>query len=456
MQRRTGLSRLRVLDLSMGWAGPFVSFLLAELGAEVIKVEACQHFDWWRGPHPRDAARNPDGSINQTAHEQAPVYNSVNRHKLGLTLDLTTVAGKAALHNLVRVSDLLVENFTPHAMASLSLDYPALARINPHLIMLSMPAFGSTGPERDYIGYGMTIEATAGMTALTGYEDGPPQMMGNAYGDPVSGLNGAAAALIALHRRDQTGTGAHIEVAQVEGFIPLIAGALLDRQMNGRDGRRTGNRHPSMAPHGVYPCGPALTPGPSPAERERGASAGTGSTVSPLSRAAGEGPGVRADSWIAIAIQSDAEWSLLCTILNRPDLVDDPRFADVVSRKRNENQIDPIIAGWTMQHERDEAVGLLRAAGVPVAPVQTSADLLADAGLAARAFFTVVDRAHVGAHPYPGLPFSLIPPPEIDPRPAPCLGEHNELVLCDLLGMGEPQYEALLEAGVTGTEPADR
>jgi crotonobetainyl-CoA:carnitine CoA-transferase CaiB-like acyl-CoA transferase len=165
---------------------------------------------------------------------------------------------------------------------------------------------------------------------------------------------------------------------------------------------------------------------------------------------------VRADAWIAIAVQSDAEWSSLCTVLGRTDLVDDPRFADVVSRKRNEGQVDPIIAGWTVQHERDEAVDLLRSTGVPVAPVQTSADLLADAGLAARGFFTVVDREFVGAHPYHGLPFSLAPPPQIDPRPAPCLGEHNELVLCDLLGMGEPQYEALLEAGVTGNEPADR
>jgi crotonobetainyl-CoA:carnitine CoA-transferase CaiB-like acyl-CoA transferase len=416
MRRRSALSGLRILDLAMGWAGPLVSFLLAELGAEVIKVEACGRFDWWRGPHPRDAARNPDGSINAVAHEQSPVYNSVNRHKLGVTLDLATPAGKAALLQLVRVSDLLVENFTPHAMVSLGLDYPALATINPQLVMVSMPAFGATGPEREYIGYGMTIEATAGMTALTGYADGPPQMLGNAYGDPVSGLNGAVAALVALRRRDVTGRGGHVEVAQVEGFIPLIAGALLDAQMNGRDGRRTGNRHPSMAPHGVYPC-------------------------------AGD------DSWVAIAVGSDEEWRSLCVAIGRPDLVCDPRFADVVSRKRNEAQIDPLIADWTGARTRDDVVTALRSAGVPVAPVQTSADLLADIQLAARAFFTVVDRAHVGAHPYPGLPFALDPAPEPDPRPAPCLGEDSEAVFADLLGMSRPQLEALQSSGVTGIAP---
>jgi crotonobetainyl-CoA:carnitine CoA-transferase CaiB-like acyl-CoA transferase len=337
-------------------------------------------------------------------------------------------------------------------MTSLGLDYLALSRINPQLIMLSMPAFGSTGPERDYIGYGMTIEATAGMTALTGYEDGPPQMMGNAYGDPVSGLNGAVASLIALYRRDQTGTGAHVEIAQVEGFIPLVAGALLDFQMNGRDSRRISNRHPTMAPHGVYPCAPLRN------ALERGDTGNQSPHESPLSaRQRGEGPGEGfASDWIAIAIQSDTQWSSLCKIIDRPDLIDDPRFADVVNRKRSESHIDPVVAAWTLQHDRDEAVDLLRAAGVPVAPVQTSADLLADVGLAARAFFTVVDRAHVGAHPYPGLPFSLEPPPEPDPRPAPCLGEHSETVLCDLVGMSAARLESLRVAGVTGTEPTDR
>lgn len=437
MQRRGGLAGIRVLDLAMGWAGPFVSLLLAELGAEVVKVEARHRFDWWRGPHPRDAARNPDGSVNLAAHEQAPVYNSVNRHKLGVTLDLATPDGREAFHDLVRVSDVLVENFTPHAMASLGLEYPALAAINPQLVMLSMPAFGSTGPERDYIGYGMTIEATAGMTALTGYADGPPQMMGNAYGDPVSGINGAVAALVALRQRDLTGAGGQVEMAQVEGFIPMVAGALLDAQMNGRDGKRMGNRHPSMAPHGVYRCSTGPQPPASADAPSRGRRTGD-------------------ESWVAIAVGSDEEWRALCGVLERPDLVCDPRFADVVSRKRNEEEIEPILDAWTGARTREEVVTALGAVGVPVAPVQTSADLLADAQLAVRGYFTVVDRAHVGAHPYPGLPFSVAPAPEADPRPAPCLGEHSEEVLTGLLGMDALRYEALLQAGVTGTELAER
>jgi crotonobetainyl-CoA:carnitine CoA-transferase CaiB-like acyl-CoA transferase len=418
MERRSGLSDLRVLDLSMGWAGPFVSFLLAELGAEVIKVEGRRRFDWWRGPHPNDAARNADGTINVSSHEQAPVFNSVNRHKRGITLDLTARDGRGALLDLVRISDLLIENFTPHAMAGLELDYPVLAAVNPQIVMLSMPAFGSTGPERDYIGYGMTIEAMAGMTALAGYENGPPHMLANAYGDPVSGLNGAVAALVALRQCRRTGCGSHVEVAQVEGFIPMVAGALLDRQMNGRDGRRHGNRHPSMAPHNVYPC---------------------------------KGD----DAWVSIAVGSDRDWAALCGAIGCPALIHDTRFADVVSRKRNEDLLDPMLSAWTLDRSRDEAVATLRSAGVPVAPVQTSADLIADAQLAARAFFSVVDRAEVGAHPYPGLPFSLQPASTPDPCPAPQLGEDSRMVLTALLAVTEGWYEALSAAGVTGAGLAD-
>jgi crotonobetainyl-CoA:carnitine CoA-transferase CaiB-like acyl-CoA transferase len=443
------LSNLRVLDLSMGWAGPFVSFILAELGAEVIKVEARQRFDWWRGPPPRDRA----GSDIPFPHEASAVYNSVNRHKQGVTLDLTSAGGRAALLDLVRVSDLLVENFTPHAMEALALTYPALAAVNPQVIMVSMPGFGATGPERDYIGYGMTIEALSGMTALTGYVDGPPQMLSNAYGDPVSGLNGAVAALTALRGRDRTGRGCNVEVAQVEGFIPMVAGALIEQQMSGRNRPRMGNRHLSMAPHGVYACGSEtdLTPRP-PSLRGKGESSATsvGKDSPPL---AGEGPGERSESWVAIAVGTDAEWASLCRAIGRPELACDPRFADVVSRKRNERDIDPLLGAWTARRSRETVVADLRAAAVPVAPVQTSADLLADVQLAARGFFTVVERAHVGTHPYPGLPFSVKPPPHPDALPAPCLGEHSEPVLTDLLGMSGDVYHSLVAAGVTGTVP---
>jgi crotonobetainyl-CoA:carnitine CoA-transferase CaiB-like acyl-CoA transferase len=439
------LSNLRVLDLSMGWAGPFVSFILAELGTEVIKVEARQRFDWWRGPPPRDRP----GTDVPYPHEMSAVFNSANRHKRGVTLDLTTAAGRATLLDLVRVSDLLVENFTPHAMAALELTYPALAAVNPGLIMLSMPGFGSTGPEREYIGYGMTIEALAGMTAITGYAGGPPQMLSNAYGDPVSGMNGAAAALTALRRRERTGRGCHVEVAQVEGFVPMVAGALLEQQMTGRDRARMGNRHSSMAPHGVYPCGPN-PPAPFPA-REGGDSLTAVEPGSPPLR--GEGLGEGSDQWVAITVGSDVEWVALCRAIGRPELGGDARFADVVSRKRNEREVDPILAAWTATRSREDVVAALRAAGVPVAPVQTSADLLADVQFAARAFFTVVERTHVGTHPYPGLPFHVSPPPHPDPAPAPCLGEHSEAILTGLLGMTQDSYCSLIEVGVTGTEP---
>lgn len=412
-----GCAALRVLDVAQGWAGPMVSFLLAALGADVLKVEDTRRFDWWRGPHPQDAARLPDGSINPIAHETAHVFNSVNRRKRGVTLDLTTAAGRDALLNLVRISDVVVENFTPHAMHALGLDYRALAAVNPALIMLSMPAFGLDGPEREYIAYGMTIEAISGMTALTGYHDGPPQLLGNAYGDSVSGVNGAVAVMIALRARERSGKGSHIELAQVEAFMPLIGGALVYARQGDDRPHRIGNHHRSVAPHGVYPC---------------------------------QG----ADAWVALSADTDAVWQALCRAMDAPALAADPRFADVVSRKRHEDALDAVVAQWTGQHDRAVVVATLTRAGVTAEAVQTSPDVLADPRLAGgRGFFTVESREHVGAHPYPGLPFVVEPPLALRESPAPLLGEHSDAVLRSLLGVSETQLRVLHDTHVTGTEP---
>src|SRR6202043_340557 len=218
-------AKLKVLDLSMGWAGPLVGQMFAEMGAMVIKVEDRHHFDWWRG------------SLSMAAPEMQPiersaVFNTANRGKRGITLDLASARGIEILKRLIKVSDILIENFSPGVMDRLGLGYESVSAINPRLIMISMPSFGSDGPECNARGYGNTVEAMAGGTGLTGYPDGDGQRytLSNALGDPVGGLHGVFALMVALRERGRTGRGQLIELAQVESLIPFVAEAIVDFQ----------------------------------------------------------------------------------------------------------------------------------------------------------------------------------------------------------------------------------
>lgn len=268
------LDGLRVVDLSMGWAGPLTAMLLADFGAEVIKIESIRRLDWWRSGSLFQAA-------GERAHEKSPLFNGVNRNKYGITLDLYDSRAITLLKTLIAVSDVLVENFTPRVMENFGLTYPTVQAINPSLVMISMPGFGSTGPWRDYVGFGNTIESLSGISGLTGFPDGPPVLQSNAYGDPVSGIGGGIAVLMALVHRMRTGRGQHIELSHQETVVHHVSESLLDYAMNGRIQGRQGNRHPWMAPHGVYAC--------------RGD-----------------------DDWIAIAVTSDRSWEALCETMGRP------------------------------------------------------------------------------------------------------------------------------------------
>ena len=209
--------KVRVLDISMGWAGPLVGQMFAEMGAEVIKVEDTNHFDWWRG----SLSMAPP---EMQPIERASVFNTANRGKRGVTLDLTDARGIEILKRLIEVGDILIENFSPGVMDRLGLGYQSVSAINPRMIMISMPSFGSDGPECNARGYGNTVEAMAGVTGLTGYHDGNGQRytLSNALGDPVGGLHGVFALMVALRERERTGRGQWIELAQVEALIPFV------------------------------------------------------------------------------------------------------------------------------------------------------------------------------------------------------------------------------------------
>jgi crotonobetainyl-CoA:carnitine CoA-transferase CaiB-like acyl-CoA transferase len=402
--------KIRVLDLSMGWAGPLCSQLLAEMGAEVIKVEDTQYIDWWRGSLSM-------GPPELQVHERAPTFNSVNRGKLGVTLDLGNPRGIEIIKRLVAVCDVLVENYSPGVMERFGLGWETLKPINPRLVMLSMPSFGYGGPETNSRGYGNTVEAMAGVTTLNRYHDSEqPYTLSNALGDPVSGLTGAFAVLAALHERERTGRGQWVELAQVEGAIPLLAEPMIDLQVTGVAPRAHGNRHPEHAPHGLYRC-------------------------------AGD------DNWIAISAATDDQWRTIAATLGRTDLADDPRFADALARKTNEDALDAELGRALAALSPEEAVATLTTAGVCAAPVKSSPAVLGDAQLQERGYFIAIDRAVSGTHLYPGAVARLAETPLNAALPAPLLGEHNSSVFANVLGMRPEEIAELEAAGVIGTSP---
>jgi crotonobetainyl-CoA:carnitine CoA-transferase CaiB-like acyl-CoA transferase len=402
--------KIRVLDLSMGWAGPLAGQMFAEMGAEVVKVEDTRHFDWWRGSLSM-------GPPEAQPIERASVFNTANRGKLGVTLDLADLRGIEIVKRLVKISDILIENYSAGVIERFGLGYSVVSAINPRLIMVSMPSFGSEGPDRDARGYGNTVEAMAGLTGLTGYHDSPQRYtLSNALGDPVGGLHGVLALLAALYERERTGRGQHIEIAQVEAAIPLIANAILEYQLTGREPAARGNRHPRHAPHGIYRC-------------------------------AGE------HAWIALAAETDEQWQSLIDALGLGQLSDDSRFTSAERRKANEDALDAELQRALSAMSLDDIVAKLSAVGVYAAAVNSAPMVMADEQIQARGYFVPIERAVVGTHLYPGAVSRLSETPLYADRPAPLLGEHNHTVLGGLLKMTAAEIADLERAGIIGTQP---
>ncbi|MGD0117979.1 MAG: CoA transferase [Candidatus Binatus sp.] len=404
-------AKIRVLDLSMGWAGPLVGQMFAEMGAEVIKVEDTHHFDWWRG----SLSMAPP---EMQPIERASVFNTANRGKLGVTLDLANARGIEILKRLIKVADLLIENFSPGVMDRLGLGYKSVSAINSRLIMISMPSFGSDGPECNARGYGNTVEAMAGVTGLTGYHDGDGQRytLSNALGDPVGGLHGVFALMVAIRERERTDRGQWIELAQVESLIPFVTDAMLEYQFSGMLPPARGNRHREHAPHGIYRC-------------------------------AGD------DNWIALACETDAQWRSLASALGIPRLADDPRFASASARKANEDALDAELTRAIAPLSADDCVARLHEAGVLAAPVNPAPAVMADPQIQGREYFVAIDRAVVGTQLYPGAVARIPDTPLRADAPAPLLGEHNRQVFAETLGMTEDEISELERSAIIGSSP---
>ncbi len=398
------LAGLRVVDLSMGWAGPLCTRTMGDLGAEVIKVEAIQYPDWWRGVDPRPAF------FAEKRYEKDVRFAFQNRNKRGITLDLSHPQGAALLRRLVAASDAVVENYAREVLPKLGLDYGVLRRARPDLVMLSMPAFGAEGPWRDARAYGSTLEHASGLPTVSGPADAPPMTNQLAYGDPVGGLNAAAALLAALLHRKATGEGQHVDLAQVECMFPLVAPWIIAQSALGSPGPRLGNRHPRHVPHGAFPC--------------------------------------EADGWLAVAVTDDAAWARLAALLGHAELAG----LDTRGRRAREAELEALLAGWTRGRSADAAMAELQAIGIAAGAVRWPTELRDDPHLRARGFWQRAERPFLGVHELPSAPIRpLGGGPLPIRRAAPTLGQENAAVLGGLLGLTPAELSALEAEGIIGS-----
>ena len=407
---RRPLEGIRIIDLSMGWAGPLAARNLADLGADVIKVEACQYPDWWRG------IEKAPNAIKDVLYEKSVRFNLMQRGKRGITLDLTSREGVRLLKELIKTSDALLENNSAGVLRKLGLEYERLVEVNPSIVMMSMSAFGSTGAWSELRAYGSTLEQASGLPGLAGLESERPMQTHPAGGDPIGGLNGCCALLSALLHRKRTGQGQFIDLSLVECMLPLAAVRALEQSANGKLAPRMGNRHPHYTPHGVFRC-------------------------------AGE------DQWVMLAITDDAMWQSLCQVMARDDLARDPRLVTAAGRRLREPELEAAIDQWTRSQPAAEAMLRLQRAGVAAGVAQTPGDLLSDPHLQARNFWQEIDRPFVGKHLQASVPYRESGAPYPILRAAPTLGQYNEEVLQGLLGLSDAELKTLAADRVIGTQP---
>lgn len=399
------LEGIRIIDLSMGWAGPLATRNLADMGAQVIKVESCERFDWWRSWEATQAWIADNGA------EKSPQYLYVNRNKQDITLDLENPRGRELLLQLVATADALVENYSGGVLPKLKLDYSYLIEANPGLVMVSMPAFGSTGPWSQFRAYGSTVEHSSGLPHLVGDPEQAPTMQHVAFGDAVGGLNGTAAILTALWHKQRSGEGQFVDLSQVECLFPLAAPGILHQSVYGQSPRRSGNKHPDHAPHGVYPC---------------------------------EGD----DTWVVIQVTDEIQWQRLQDLI--PALAP---FGDVDERLDKREALDECVRAWTQQRPAAAVMQLLQGVGVTAAKLNNAQAILDEPHLQDRGYLQWLEREYVGVQPHPSPPFRVTADPIPITSPAPTLGQHNHDILGELLGLGAAELEELEQQGVIGTKP---
>lgn len=400
------LAGFRIVDFTMGWAGPLCTRVLADLGADVVKIESCAYPDWWRG-----VDRRPN-VLRDKLYEKTGRFAAMNRNKRGVTIDLTRPEGVKLARALAMGADAVVDNYSVDVLPKLGLSPESLRAAKPGLVTLSMSAFGSSSPWRECRAYGSTLEQASGLPGLVGAHGDPPVMGHPAFGDPVGGLSGAAALLTALLHARSTGGGQHIDLGQVECMMQMVGPWMMAASAGSAAPARLGSGHPDHVPNGVYPC-------------------------------------AAPDSWIAVAVRSDAEWPALHAVIGAPHLAP---LTTADGRRARAGAIDDAIAAWTRTQDADAAMEALQKAGVAAGVARRPFDLIGDRHLVARSFWTEIERAYIGRHAQPAMAFREGAAPYPVRRAAPTLGERNREVFGEILGLGDADIAALERAGVIGSE----
>ncbi len=409
------LEGIRIIDLTQVYAGPYASKLLADMGAEVIRVESA--FRSSRGgPNPQQGAVYPDGNPGEKPYNRSAYYNELHRNKLSISLDLSKDQGKEIFLKLVQISDVVLDNFSPRVMANFGLDYPNLKKIKSDIIMVSISAYGQTGPYRDYVSFGRGIEAMSGLSQITGYQDSQPLGPGTAYADATAGLHATFATLMALRHRRRNSKGQHIDLSLRESLTALLGEHILDHSMNKRSPERKGNHDSSAIFQGCYRC---------------------------------QGN----DSWITIALHSEDELQAFCNTIGNPQWTREPEFGNLLNWRQNQQKADRMIEQWTVQNDPDEAMKILQQSGVRAGAVLNAANLNQNPHLINRGFFETITHPEAGTHALAGMPWKLSRTPGHIRKPAPCFAEHNDYVFAELLGMTEEEITQLEAEGIVAKMP---
>lgn len=397
---RFALEGVRILDFTHAYAGPAATRALADMGAEVIKVEgtmASGHVDMFRGTLPMIA--DLDGL------ERWHRWTSVNRGKLDCTLNLEHPKGQEIARKLASISDAVVENRTRRVMRKFSLDYSTIKKVKPDIVYVSLASFGATGPYADFVGYASQFESQAGLSQQLGFPD-KPGGESVAFGDAMAGYTAAYALLVGLYYRSKSGRGQYIDMSTVEAMSALIPMALMEFAMNQRIRPRMGNRDDFMAPHGCYQC-------------------------------KGE------DNWVTIAVATEEEWRAFCDAIGNPDWTTKAVFSDPLSRRKNQDELDRLVEQWTLKHTDWEVTEMLQKAGVAATPSLSVEALTNDPHLKEQGYFVEVEHPELGKRPTDGVVWALSETPGCIQRPGPTLGQDNQYVYGELLGMSHEEIKQL-------------
>ncbi|WP_170111144.1 CaiB/BaiF CoA transferase family protein [Antricoccus suffuscus] len=412
---RKPLTGLRIVDITTAWAGPMAGRVLSYLGADVVHVEAPQRIDSWRGPlNGGDHRRYPDGEYGARPYNRSCMFNTQNQGKRAVGIDLKQPGGVALLKKLIRVSDAVLVNFTPGALARMGLGTDVLRLENPNIVVIEMPGFGSEGPMSAQVALGPTMEGASGMAYFVGYGDGRPYVTGPAYLDPIGAFNGAATVVTTLMAQRRDHAIERAELPQCEAAMHWIGELLLAGIAGQSHTPDTPNASQHAEPHGAYQC-------------------------------AGD------DQWVTISIESDLQWDRLCQAMGNSDAAG--KFHNAITRRRKRAEVTEIISAWTRRLDKHQVAAILQETGIPAAPVCSGEDVANREDLQDAGFFQEFEHPDAGKHLYQGLPFRIGDSLLKADRPAPVFGQHNEEVIKDLLGVSDSCYDDLVDARVVASTP---